>query len=234
MKTSLLFGRGERQLDLPEDIEIHEINKYPMPLLEDVDGAIRRALLEPIGSPSLPQPTSAKPSAPTRAIGRPQADDVPTAEANVWLHNGLYTLDESLTPVPDIAAESALGTSWRAGADGGSYIGFNPIIPSKIGSFGGSFNIAGGRSGEVSTMIDLNGDGTIDPQSETGLYVLADVAPGEYVVQCDTPAQWIITAPVTLGEGAELKFWVEMMYTNYFPDRIEVLLSTTTNILPWN
>ena len=33
------------------------------------------------------------------------ADDVPTAEANTWLHNGLYTLDESLTPVPDIAAE---------------------------------------------------------------------------------------------------------------------------------
>jgi len=32
------------------------------------------------------------------------ADDVPTAEANTWLHNGLYLLDESLTPVPDIAA----------------------------------------------------------------------------------------------------------------------------------
>ena len=35
------------------------------------------------------------------------ADDVPTDEANTWLHNGLYTLDESLTPVPDIAAELA-------------------------------------------------------------------------------------------------------------------------------
>jgi ABC-type transport system substrate-binding protein len=35
------------------------------------------------------------------------ADDTPTAEANTWLHNGLYTLDESLTPVPDIAADLA-------------------------------------------------------------------------------------------------------------------------------
>jgi len=32
------------------------------------------------------------------------ADDVPTDEANTWLHNALYTLDESLTPVADIAA----------------------------------------------------------------------------------------------------------------------------------
>ncbi|RIK37697.1 MAG: hypothetical protein DCC55_23470, partial [Chloroflexi bacterium] len=62
----------------------------------------------------------------------------------------------------NIAAESALGTSWRAGADGGSYIGFNPIIPSKIGSFGGSFNIAGGQSNEVSILVDLNGDSLAD------------------------------------------------------------------------
>ncbi len=32
------------------------------------------------------------------------ADDVPTDEANTWLHNALYLLDESLTPVPDVAA----------------------------------------------------------------------------------------------------------------------------------
>jgi ABC-type transport system substrate-binding protein len=35
------------------------------------------------------------------------ADDVPTDEANTWLHNALYTLDESLTPQPDIAADLA-------------------------------------------------------------------------------------------------------------------------------
>ena len=30
--------------------------------------------------------------------------DVPSAEAVQWLYNGLYTYDDSLTPVPDIAA----------------------------------------------------------------------------------------------------------------------------------
>lgn len=62
----------------------------------------------------------------------------------------------------NIAAQSALSTSWRAGADGGSYVGFNPAAPSKIGSFGGSFNIAGGQSNDVSTLVDLNGDGLPD------------------------------------------------------------------------
>lgn len=62
----------------------------------------------------------------------------------------------------NIAAESALGTSYRGGADGGAYIGFNPAIPSKIGSFGGSFNIAGGQTNEASTLVDLDGDSLAD------------------------------------------------------------------------
>ena len=62
----------------------------------------------------------------------------------------------------NIAATSALGASFRGGADGGAYIGFNPLIPSKLGSFGGSFNIAGGQSREVSTLVDLDGDGLPD------------------------------------------------------------------------
>lgn len=62
----------------------------------------------------------------------------------------------------NIAAESALGTSYRGGADGGAYIGFNPGIPSKIGSFGGSFSIAGGQTNEVGTLVDLDGDGLPD------------------------------------------------------------------------
>ena len=44
------------------------------------------------------------------------ADDVPTAEAIQWLYDGLYGLDESLTPVPNIASELAEisedGTVW--------------------------------------------------------------------------------------------------------------------------
>jgi len=66
------------------------------------------------------------------------------------------------TALVNIAAESALGTSWRAGADGGAYIGFNPVLPYKIGSFGGSFNIAGGQQNEVSILVDLNGDSLPD------------------------------------------------------------------------
>lgn len=62
----------------------------------------------------------------------------------------------------NLAAESALGTSWRAGGDGGSYIGFNPVKPSKNGSFGGSFNVAVGHSTDVSTLVDLDGDGLAD------------------------------------------------------------------------
>lgn len=68
----------------------------------------------------------------------------------------------------NIAAESALGTSYRGGADGGAYIGFNPVIPNKIGSFGGSFNIAGGQTNEASTLVDLDGDGLADKVWVTG------------------------------------------------------------------
>jgi len=62
----------------------------------------------------------------------------------------------------NIAATSALGTAFRGGADGGAYLGFNPLIPSKLGSFGGSFNVAGGRTDEVSSLLDLNGDALPD------------------------------------------------------------------------
>ena len=43
MKTNLLFGKQELTLDLPDDISIYEVNKHPMPLIEDVDSAIRRS-----------------------------------------------------------------------------------------------------------------------------------------------------------------------------------------------
>jgi len=63
MNTSLLFGRQTLQLDLPEEIRIHEIIKHPMPLVEDVDGAIRKALLEPIACPDLPSLSESKKTA---------------------------------------------------------------------------------------------------------------------------------------------------------------------------
>ncbi len=63
MKTSLLFGRQKLQLELPEEIRVHEINKYSMPLIENVDAAIRQALLEPVGSPDLPTLATGKKTA---------------------------------------------------------------------------------------------------------------------------------------------------------------------------
>lgn len=62
MNTSLLFGRTQLTLDLPDHIVVHEINKHPMPLIEDGDGAIRQSLLNPIGSPPLPQLAQGKKS----------------------------------------------------------------------------------------------------------------------------------------------------------------------------
>ena len=55
MKAHLLFGKQELSIDLPDDITIHEINKHTMPLLANVDASVRQALLEPHGSPPLPE-----------------------------------------------------------------------------------------------------------------------------------------------------------------------------------
>lgn len=68
--------------------------------------------------------------------------------------DGVYDLN--------IAATSALGSGGRGGGDGGAYIGFNPVAPSKIGSFGGSFGIAGGQADDLSELADLDGDGLPD------------------------------------------------------------------------
>ncbi|WP_278234993.1 SpvB/TcaC N-terminal domain-containing protein [Isoptericola sp. AK164] len=62
----------------------------------------------------------------------------------------------------NVSASSALSTSFRGGAEGGAYIGFNPVAPSKIGSFGGSFNLSGGNSEDVTTLMDMDGDSLPD------------------------------------------------------------------------
>ena len=43
--------------------------------------------------------------------------------------------------------------------------------------------------------IDLNGDSSIDPETETGVYSFTDVPAGTYVVQEVVPEGWIQTAP---------------------------------------
>ncbi|MDO8150871.1 SpvB/TcaC N-terminal domain-containing protein [Isoptericola sp. b408] len=70
--------------------------------------------------------------------------------------------DSSVSTGSNVSASSALATSFRGGAEGGSYIGFNPVAPSKIGSFGGSFNLSGGNSEDVTTFMDMDGDSLPD------------------------------------------------------------------------
>lgn len=57
-------------------------------------------------------------------------------------------------------------------------------------------NTAGSVIRTTTTMsMDLNSDGAIDPETETGLYWFEDVAPGEYLVSQVLPADWDQTAP---------------------------------------
>ncbi|GAA1797689.1 SpvB/TcaC N-terminal domain-containing protein [Agromyces neolithicus] len=64
----------------------------------------------------------------------------------------------------DVDAQgSALGMSTSNSAEGHAYIGFNPTaFPQKTGSFGGSFQVGGGRTDAISEWIDLDGDGLPD------------------------------------------------------------------------
>ncbi|GAA1060582.1 SpvB/TcaC N-terminal domain-containing protein [Agromyces bracchium] len=57
---------------------------------------------------------------------------------------------------------SALGMSTSNSAEGHAYIGFNPTIPQKVGSFGGSFQVGGGRTEAIGEWLDLDGDGLPD------------------------------------------------------------------------
>jgi RHS repeat-associated protein len=60
------------------------------------------------------------------------------------------------------ASIGALGSSESNSAEGHAYIGFNPIDPEKIGSFGGSLQIGGGATEAIAEWLDINGDGLPD------------------------------------------------------------------------
>ncbi|MFF2275959.1 SpvB/TcaC N-terminal domain-containing protein [Agromyces sp. NPDC058126] len=64
-------------------------------------------------------------------------------------------LDENVTA-------GALGGAESNSAEGHAYIGFNPAIPQKVGSFGASIQIGGGQTDGIEEFIDLNGDGLPD------------------------------------------------------------------------
>ena len=58
----------------------------------------------------------------------------------------------------DPVSIGALGASESNSGEGHAYIGFNPLIPDKNGSFGGSLQIGAGGTEAISEWIDLNGD----------------------------------------------------------------------------
>ncbi len=56
----------------------------------------------------------------------------------------------------------ALGVSESNSAEGHAYLGFNPTMPNKVGSFGGSLQVGGGQTDAVSEWMDINGDALPD------------------------------------------------------------------------
>ena len=65
----------------------------------------------------------------------------------------------------DINADSdisALGGSVSNGGSGNIYVGFNPALPSKTGSFGGALEMSGSDTEALLEWIDLNGDNLPD------------------------------------------------------------------------
>ena len=64
--------------------------------------------------------------------------------------------------------------------------------------------IGGVVASEVTASIDLDGDGAIDPVSETGLYAFDGVAPGSYVLRQVAGEAWTQTLPDTAAYSLTL------------------------------
>ncbi|CAA9362455.1 MAG: hypothetical protein AVDCRST_MAG93-7739, partial [uncultured Chloroflexia bacterium] len=60
------------------------------------------------------------------------------------------------------ASIGALGSSESNSGEGHAYVGFNPVIGHKVGSFGGSLQIGGGATEAIAEWLDINGDGLPD------------------------------------------------------------------------
>ncbi|MDD9992926.1 MAG: nickel-dependent lactate racemase [Rhodospirillales bacterium] len=63
MRVHLNYGRGQRAVDLPDELDLTVIAKQPMPLLADPARAMEAALIEPVGC----APLSAEAARATRA-----------------------------------------------------------------------------------------------------------------------------------------------------------------------
>jgi lactate racemase len=55
MQVELNYGRGKLPVELPDDLQVTVVRKPPMPVLPDPSAAVRKALQEPVGTPSLDQ-----------------------------------------------------------------------------------------------------------------------------------------------------------------------------------
>jgi len=60
------------------------------------------------------------------------------------------------------ASIGVLGASESNSGEGHAYIGFNPIVGQKVGSFGGALQIGGGATEALAEWLDINGDGLPD------------------------------------------------------------------------
>jgi RHS repeat-associated protein len=94
-------------------------------------------------------------------------NDLGTPNANV----AGFATPADWTSTDDVASQlyldedadvSTLGGSETNAGSGNIYIGFNPVVPSKVGSFGGGFELSGGDTTAIAEWIDLNGDSLPD------------------------------------------------------------------------
>jgi RHS repeat-associated protein len=60
------------------------------------------------------------------------------------------------------ANAGVLGANETNSGEGHFYIGFNPDVPEKEGSFGGALKLGGGDTNDTNEWLDLNGDGLPD------------------------------------------------------------------------
>ncbi len=75
-----------------------------------------------------------------------------------WNTGGDNLQQNVLTPV----GTSVLGSSQTTSGDVHAYLGFNPLDPTKIGSFGGSIAVTVGTTEANAEFVDVNGDGLPD------------------------------------------------------------------------